>query len=150
MFDGNSAQRVLLSNVAVTLLYALLSIFSPMCIYCLGLTWLFCLLSVDGSVIAMNFLFCIFNSLQGFFIFLFLNVREKPVRKAWKTFFLRCCASCCRRDQKRSLTDVSKKSIGSNSQNSSCDSGFNHSTATSSSQGSMSEMELSPVEEELS
>src|SRR6218665_2062431 len=124
-----------------------------MCIYCLGLTWLFCLLSVDGSVIAMNFLFCIFNSLQGFFIFLFLNVREKPVRKAWKTFFLRWCASCCRRDQaskKKSLTDVSKKSIGSNSQNSSCDSGFNHSTATSSSQGSMSEMELSPVEEELS
>ena len=30
----------------------------------------------------MQFLFCIFNSLQGFFIFLFLVVREKPIRKA--------------------------------------------------------------------
>lgn len=123
-------------------------------ICCLGLTWLFCLLSVDGSVIAMDFLFCIFNSLQGFFIFLFLNIREKPVRQAWKALFLKLCATCRpnQTSKKKSLNYVPKQSNVSisDSHDSSCDSGFSNSTAASSSQKPSSEMELSPVEAELS
>jgi hypothetical protein len=55
-----------------------------------GLTWSFALFAtlfdaaVNESLAAvMHFLFCAFNSLQGFFIFLLLNLREKSVRKAW-------------------------------------------------------------------
>lgn len=54
-----------------------------------GLTWLFALLSVDGSLIVFDFLFCIFNSIQGFLIFVFLNIRDKAVRDAWLRCFRR-------------------------------------------------------------
>jgi hypothetical protein len=55
-----------------------------------GLTWVFAFLAFGTAATAMQVLFCVFNSLQGFFIFMFLNIREKPVRKAWKGFFTRC------------------------------------------------------------
>lgn len=53
----------------------------------LGLTWLFGALAISDARLAFEYLFCIFNSLQGFFIFFFHCVRIKEVRNQW-TFFV--------------------------------------------------------------
>jgi hypothetical protein len=37
----------------------------------------------SSATTVVYYLFCAFNSLQGFFIFLLLNLREKSVREAW-------------------------------------------------------------------
>ena len=51
-----------------------------------GLTWLFGILtfSVDGLREAFQILFTIFNSFQGFFIFLFFCVLNKEALESWK------------------------------------------------------------------
>ena len=49
----------------------------------LGITWVFALLAVGKATIYFQWLFCIFNSLQGFFIFVFYTVRNEDVKKAW-------------------------------------------------------------------
>ncbi|XP_070540818.1 uncharacterized protein [Ptychodera flava] len=48
----------------------------------LGLSWMFGLLAVNEDLIAFQYLFAIFNSLQGFFIFLFQCVLNGEVRAA--------------------------------------------------------------------
>ncbi|XP_060078555.1 adhesion G-protein coupled receptor D1-like [Ylistrum balloti] len=48
----------------------------------LGLTWLFGLLAVNEDMIVFQYLFAIFNSLQGFFIFLFHCAFNLEVRQA--------------------------------------------------------------------
>ena len=56
----------------------------------LGLTWIFGFLSiVENSASSLTFqvLFCLFNSLQGLFIFLLFCVRQEEVRNAWKEWF---------------------------------------------------------------
>ena len=55
-----------------------------------GLTWVFGALTVHNASTAFQFLFAIFNSLQGFFIFLFFCVFGKEA----KTFWLQVL--CCR------------------------------------------------------
>ncbi|KAK3755021.1 hypothetical protein QZH41_011054, partial [Actinostola sp. cb2023] len=52
----------------------------------LGLTWLFGALAIADARIVFEYLFCIFNSLQGFFIFFFHCVRIKEVRNQWSFF----------------------------------------------------------------
>ncbi|KAK3728437.1 hypothetical protein QZH41_009483 [Actinostola sp. cb2023] len=52
----------------------------------LGLTWLFGALAISDARIVFEYLFCIFNSLQGFFIFFFHCVRIKEVRNQWSFF----------------------------------------------------------------
>ena len=54
-----------------------------------GLTWLFAALTVEEASLAFQFLFAIFNSLQGFFIFLFFCVISKDARELWKDAFAR-------------------------------------------------------------
>ena len=49
----------------------------------LGITWVFALLAVGKATIYFQWLFCIFNSLQGFFIFVFYTLRNEDVKKAW-------------------------------------------------------------------
>ncbi len=52
----------------------------------LGLTWIFGFLTIienRASSLAFQVLFCIFNSLQGFFIFLLFCVRPEEVREVW-------------------------------------------------------------------
>eukprot|EP00112_Aurelia_sp_Birch-Aquarium-sp1_P010321 Seg221.2 transcript_id=Seg221.2/GoldUCD/mRNA.D3Y31 product="Adhesion G-protein coupled receptor D1" protein_id=Seg221.2/GoldUCD/D3Y31 len=50
----------------------------------LGLSWIFGLLAVNESTIIFQYLFCIFNSLQGLFIFLVHCVGNSEVRSAFK------------------------------------------------------------------
>ena len=53
----------------------------------LGLTWIFGALAIGSARLFFEYLFCIFNSLQGFFIFVFHCLRQKDVQRAW----LACC-----------------------------------------------------------
>ncbi|KFU84037.1 G-protein coupled receptor 64, partial [Chaetura pelagica] len=54
--------------------------------FLLGITWGFAFLQVS---VVFSYLFTIFNSLQGFFIFLFYCATKENVRKQWKRFL--CC-----------------------------------------------------------
>jgi len=51
----------------------------------LGLTWAFGALAISRAQIVFDYLFCIFNSLQGFLIFYFHCLRQQEVRNQWKT-----------------------------------------------------------------
>ena len=53
----------------------------------LGLTYIFGILAVDKLTLAFQWLFCIFNSLQGFCIFYFSTLTNKDVKKAWRQKF---------------------------------------------------------------
>ena len=53
------------------------------CNVLLGITWIFALLAVGKATIYFQWLFCVFNSLQGFFIFVFYTLRNQDVKKAW-------------------------------------------------------------------
>ncbi|XP_078792296.1 adhesion G protein-coupled receptor L3 isoform X10 [Oryzias latipes] len=58
----------------------------------LGLTWAFGLMYVNESTVVMAYLFTIFNSLQGMFIFIFHCVLQKKVRKEYgKCLRTHCC-----------------------------------------------------------
>ena len=55
----------------------------------LGLTWVFGLLSVNSSTIVFAWLFSIFNSLQGLFVFIFHVLRSEKVRVSfWFEHFM--------------------------------------------------------------
>uniref|UniRef100_A0A8C8SB18 Adhesion G-protein coupled receptor D1 n=1 Tax=Pelusios castaneus TaxID=367368 RepID=A0A8C8SB18_9SAUR len=50
----------------------------------LGSSWIFGVLAVNGHAIVFQYMFAIFNSLQGFFIFLFHCLLNSEVRAAFK------------------------------------------------------------------
>lgn len=54
------------------------------CNILLGTTWVFALFAVGEATMVFQWLFCIFNSLQGFFIFLFYTVRNPDLRKSMR------------------------------------------------------------------
>uniref|UniRef100_A0A8C5BYQ5 Adhesion G protein-coupled receptor G4a n=1 Tax=Gadus morhua TaxID=8049 RepID=A0A8C5BYQ5_GADMO len=51
----------------------------------LGLTWLSAFFAVGPGRTVMLYVFCILNSLQGFFIFVFHCLTKENVRKQWRT-----------------------------------------------------------------
>ena len=53
------------------------------CNILLGITWIFALLAIGRATMIFQWLFCVFNSLQGFFIFLFHTLRNEDVRNTW-------------------------------------------------------------------
>ena len=53
----------------------------------LGLTWMSGLLAVGDAKLLFQYLFCIFNSLQGFMIFLFYCVFSAEVRAKYRARF---------------------------------------------------------------
>lgn len=57
------------------------------CAVLLGLTWAFAILAIGELKDFFQWMFCIFNSLQGFFIFVFYTLRSNEVRREWKRFF---------------------------------------------------------------
>lgn len=64
-----------------------------------GLSWLFAILtvvSVTGLQETFQILFTIFNSFQGCFIFIFLCVLDKNIRKLWKRAYIRMKARILR------------------------------------------------------
>ena len=65
----------------------LISIFSIMNMY--GLTWLFAIFTFTDGSFAFQLLFAIFNSLQGFFMFIFFCVLGKEARESWAQFLCR-------------------------------------------------------------
>ncbi|XP_025098275.1 adhesion G-protein coupled receptor G6-like isoform X3 [Pomacea canaliculata] len=50
----------------------------------LGLTWIFAIFAIDLASVPFYYLFAIFNSLQGLFIFVFYCVLKRDARQAWK------------------------------------------------------------------
>lgn len=54
--------------------------------FLLGLTWIFGFASIGDSSLAFAYLFCVFNSLQGFSLFVFFVLREKNARRLWSEF----------------------------------------------------------------
>ena len=80
---------------------------SFICAVLMGLTWVFAIFAVGELRDVFQWLFCIFNSLQGFFIFIFYTVRNKDVQNE-----LRRCFGCSVVESSRSTsTNTSKKEI---------------------------------------
>jgi hypothetical protein len=52
----------------------------------LGLTWCFGTLAIGSARLIFQYLFCVFNSLQGFAIFWFHCIRQPEVRQCWADF----------------------------------------------------------------
>uniref|UniRef100_A0A1A8P464 Latrophilin 2 n=2 Tax=Nothobranchius rachovii TaxID=451742 RepID=A0A1A8P464_9TELE len=68
-----------------------LGAFALLCL--LGLTWSFGLFFLNESSIVMAYLFTIFNTLQGMFIFIFHCILQKKVRKEYgKCLRTHCCS----------------------------------------------------------
>ncbi|XP_014676009.1 PREDICTED: latrophilin-3-like [Priapulus caudatus] len=69
---------------------------SVMLLCLLGITWLFGLLYINNSFIAFAYIFTIFNSLQGLFIFVFHCLMNEKVQKAFAKFVRRSssCPQC--------------------------------------------------------
>lgn len=55
----------------------------------LGLTWGFAFFAWGPVNLAFMYLFAIFNTLQGFFIFVFHCAMKEKVRQQWRTYL--CC-----------------------------------------------------------
>ncbi|XP_078790131.1 adhesion G protein-coupled receptor L2b.1 isoform X3 [Oryzias latipes] len=68
-----------------------LGAFALLCL--LGLTWSFGLFFLNDSSIVMAYLFTIFNTLQGMFIFIFHCLLQKKVRKEYSKCFRQ--SQCC-------------------------------------------------------
>lgn len=54
------------------------------CSVLMGTTWVVGLFAVDVLTVPMQVIFCVLNSLQGFFIFIFYCVRNNDARKQWR------------------------------------------------------------------
>lgn len=50
----------------------------------LGLTWMFAIFAVGDFGLVFHYLFAIFNSMQGLFIFIFYCFMKSDVRNLWK------------------------------------------------------------------
>ncbi|CAH0561842.1 unnamed protein product [Brassicogethes aeneus] len=55
-------------------------------VFLLGLTWAFGFLYINEESVVMAYIFCVFNSLQGLFIFAFHCVQNEKIRKEYRKF----------------------------------------------------------------
>ena len=83
----------------------LISIVSIMAMF--GLSWLFGAFTISGASIVFSWLFVIFNSLQGFVLFLFFCVIGKDAREEWKSVF-----TCGRSKKKKRLRGTMRSKTG--------------------------------------
>lgn len=56
----------------------------------LGLTWVFAFFTISEAAIVFHYLFAIFNSLQGLWIFIFYCFLKHDVQNMWMK-----CLPCC-------------------------------------------------------
>ena len=54
----------------------------------LGLTWVFGILAIKDAKLVFQYLFCIFNSFQGFLVFIFYCALPRDTRRKWKSICL--------------------------------------------------------------
>ena len=71
-----------------------------------GLTWLFAAFTIREASVVFQILFAVFNSFQGFFIFLFFCVLSTDVRQLWLQ------ALSCGRYTPKGLTSTGGRSTG--------------------------------------
>ena len=70
----------------------------------LGLTWISGFLAIGDAKLVFQYLFCIFNSLQGFLIFLFYCVFSTEVRAKYRSRFCNETLSNARNENPISMT----------------------------------------------
>ena len=71
----------------------------------LGLTWIFGVLAIDDAKLIFQYLFCIFNSLQGFAVFIFLGILPSGTRKQLRNVFQRVSRATPRAHQLQKFKD---------------------------------------------
>ena len=87
----------------------------------LGTTWIFGLFAVGKLTLTFQIIFCLFNSLQGLFIFIFYCARNTDAQNEWKQCVLRLAERYRRRwqfspsEHSASGPDVCLKSYTKNS-----------------------------------
>ena len=72
-----------------------------------GLSWLFGAFTINHASVVFSWLFVIFNSLQGFVLFLFFCVIGKDPREEWKSVF-----TCGRSRKKKRLRGTVRSKTG--------------------------------------
>ena len=80
----------------------------------LGLTWLFGILALDDAKLVFQYLFCIFNALQGFFVFLFFCVLPHGTRKHLRSFIRKKTKFVRGRSKERNKDGVENSNSPSN------------------------------------
>ncbi|XP_077977066.1 adhesion G-protein coupled receptor G6-like [Glandiceps talaboti] len=76
----------------------------------LGLTWILAIFAIGDASLVFQYLFAIFNSLQGLFIFIFHCAMKKEIQSEWRKSFCKCIVdkytSNGDTDTSRKATDV--------------------------------------------
>lgn len=78
---------------------------------CLGLTWIFGYLAIEEARLLFQYLFTIFSSMQGFFIFILLVARRRQVRDQWHTL---CCHFATQSRKQKKVSPTISNSMSSN------------------------------------
>lgn len=87
------------SNIRLTI-----SMFGIMFLF--GLTWVLAAFTINGASLIFQILFAVFNSMQGFFIFIFFCVLSSDVRQLWSEIV-------CGRYAKQSTSSTGDKGYSS-------------------------------------
>uniref|UniRef100_A0A672YPM7 G-protein coupled receptors family 2 profile 2 domain-containing protein n=1 Tax=Sphaeramia orbicularis TaxID=375764 RepID=A0A672YPM7_9TELE len=92
----------------------------------LGLTWSMGFFSFGPGKVVMMYLFCIFNTMQGFCVFFFHCLMKENVRKQWRIHL------CCGRFRLSDYSDWSRSVTGGGKKNNlvNCDSDASDNTST--------------------